>query len=67
MQHKVIDTVHMQGVKSKKTAYDANLEIRKRTKENIYWDTDDDLDGLLDPDPGSYPELATEFPGVIME
>ena len=44
-----------------------NLEFRNQGQESFYWDTEDDLDGLLDPDHGSHPELAAELPGVLLE
>ena len=43
------------------------MEFRNRTKEKFEWDTDDDPDGLIEPYPRSHPELATEFPGVLLE
>ena len=55
------------GGKSKKSEYGANLEFRNFTKELFDWDTEDDLDGLIDPDPVSHPELSNELPGMILE
>ena len=52
---------------SKKTEYGANLDFRKCTKEIFYWVTEDDLDGLIEPDPGSHPQLAADFQGVLLE
>ena len=38
-----------------------------RTREIFDWDTEDDLDGLLQPDHGSHPEFANYFQGVLLE
>ena len=43
------------------------MEFRNRTRENFDWDTEDDLNGLLDPDCEIQTGLATDFPGVIRE
>ena len=43
------------------------MEFRNLTRENFDWDTEDEVYGLLEPDHGIHPELATEFPGVLLE
>ena len=50
-----------------KTEYGDNLEFRNRTKEFFEWETEYDLDGLMEPYPGSHPDLAAEFPVLILE
>ena len=50
----------------KKTEYVENLQFRNLTKENFDWDTEDDLDGLIETDPGIHPELAYKLPGVLL-
>ena len=42
-----------------------NLKLRNITNF-FYWDTEDGLDGLIKPVPGSHHGFATEFPGVII-
>ena len=36
------------------------------SKETFEWNTQDKLDGLIDPDNRSHPELASDLPGVIL-
>ena len=43
------------------------MEFKNRTRENFDWYIEYDLDGLIDPDHGSHPELAAELPGVLLE
>ena len=42
------------------------MEFRNRTKETFDWNTDNDLDGLIEPYHGSPPDLAAELPVVLM-
>ena len=55
------------GGGGKKTEYGANLELSNCTREKSDWYTEDYLDGLLETEHGSHPELAAEFPGLILE
>ena len=43
------------------------MEFRNRTREIFDWDTEDDLNCLLEPDHRRHPELAAEFPVVLLE
>ena len=43
------------------------MEFRNCTKHFFDWDTEDDLDELIDPDIGSHPELAAESSGMLLE
>ena len=43
------------------------MEFRNSTKFYFYWNTEYELDGLLAPYPGNHPELATEFPELLLE
>ena len=43
------------------------MKFRNFTKENFDWGAEDDLGGLIDPYPGSHPELDTELPVVLLE
>ena len=52
---------------SNKTEYGTKLEFRSRIREFFDWDTEYELDVVLDPDYGSYSELAAEIPGVLLE
>ena len=63
----VIKKVKKCGGKSIKTEYGDNLEFRNQTKEPFNWDTEYELVGLIDQDPGIHPELAADLPGVILE
>ena len=67
-KHKqVINTVKKWGLNTNKKKYGANLEFRNHIRENFEWDTDYDLDGLIDMDHGIQPEISYEFPGVLLE
>ena len=43
------------------------MEFRNRTRERLYWYTEDDIDGILDPDHGIQPKLVSEFPVLFLE
>ena len=43
------------------------MEFNNRTRENFDWYIEYELDGLIDPDHGSHPELAAELPRVLLE
>ena len=43
------------------------MEFRNHTREFFDWDTEDDLDGLLEPYHGSHPDLDYDLPGVLLE
>ena len=63
----VINIVKKWGVKHNKTKYGANLNFWNHTKETFHWDTEDDLDGLIEPDLVSHTELAAKLPGLLLE
>ena len=38
--------------------YGIHLELRNCTKSKFEWDIEDDLDGIIEADPGHHPKLA---------
>ena len=67
MPQRVINTINKWGGNNNKTEYRANLEFRNGTKDKFEWDTEDDLDGLIEINTGIYPDLTTELPVAILE
>jgi hypothetical protein len=63
MSKRVQDKVNHWGEKAKKEIYRRGLEFRNRLKEKFEWDIEDDMNILLEEDPGRHPELAANFPG----
>ena len=46
------------GGGSNKTWYRAKLDFKKFTKDKFVWDIEDNLDGFIDTDPGSHPDIS---------
>jgi hypothetical protein len=67
MSQRVQDKVNHWGEKTKNEVYGQGLEFRNRLKAKFKWDIEDDINILLEEDPGRHPELAANFPGVEME
>ena len=48
------------------TRQGANLEFGDFSKENFEKSAEDNLDGLMEPDHRSHPELTSDFTGVLI-
>jgi hypothetical protein len=55
------------GGGTKKEVYGRSLQFRNRLKDKFEWDIKDDLNILMEEDPGRHPQLAANFPSVEME
>ena len=42
------------------------MEFGGFSKDKFEWITEDNLDGLIEPDHRSHPELASDLPGVLL-
>ena len=43
------------------------IQILETTLNYFDWDTEDELDGLIEPDPGIQPDSDTELPVLLMD
>ena len=66
MPQQVINTANKWWRKYKKIEFGTiwNLGIALNCFD---WDTEDDIDGLIEPYSGNHTELATELPGVLLD
>ena len=63
----MVNKIDKWGKTTKDIVYGKCLIFRNRNKEKYEWYIEDYLDDLIGDDPGIHPELADEFPGVILE
>ena len=58
MYQHAINKIEKWGRKTQKMEYGIHLELRNCTKSKFEWDIEDDLDGIIEADPGHHPKLA---------